>query len=105
MKLNPKWKWVIGRMVDVTSSSGGLELPSTRTAGASAYMLIDAVGPEAESCKVGDIAIFIKVQHFETRDGERFTMAIDEATNSCADVEDLDVRRTSITGSQSQPQA
>ena len=78
MKFTPKNDLLIGRVVDIIQSKGGLELAASDGKNVTLLMLVDAVGPAVKSCAPGDIIIYEAMGHALFRDGTHLGIVRDE---------------------------
>lgn len=69
MKLRPKGKQVIGRIVDIVSTKSGISLPDSQMKGVTIFVLLDEVGPEVTNYKAGEIVLPHHVNHVFLRGG------------------------------------
>ena len=104
IKLNhvPKWDFIVGRVVDVNKSETGLALPETKTQGLTLFCKVDAVGPDVNSCKPGDIILYFRCSHVWLRDGTHAIVVKD--TEVLTVIEDLDLSRCTIEGESRPPE-
>jgi co-chaperonin GroES (HSP10) len=96
MRLEPLGKVIVGRLVDITKSKGGLELPTSQVKNVTVFLLVDSVGPDVTKCKPGDIVLYQKMGHVWTRDGTHFGLA-EEDDIKCI-VKELDPATIVIEG-------
>jgi len=96
MKLHPKNNIIIGRMVDIEQSKGGLILPTSDVKNISVLMLVDAIGPDVKSCVPGDIILYEAMGHAFFRSGEHFGIVRDDKVVSV--VTDIDPKTIVIEG-------
>lgn len=95
--LEPFDNRITGRLVDVTTTEGGLSLPDTQVRGVTAFAIIDTVGPDVKRCKVGDIVVPETMGHIMTRGSTFHRVAFRESDVICR-VHDLDPSMISIQG-------
>ena len=96
MKLEPKWDFLVGRVVDVDKTANGLTLPDTKIQGLTMFCRVDAVGPDVKSCKPGDIILYFRCNHVWLRD--RTHAIVIKDSEVLAVVQDLDLARCTIEG-------
>ena len=96
MKLRPINKVIIGRMVDICRTAGGLELPTSQIKNVTVFVLVESVGPGVTVCKPGDILLYRHMGHVYLRDGSHW--AILEEENILCHVEDIEADRVTIEG-------
>ena len=78
MKIKPVEDLIIGRIVDVAESRGGIFLPRTSVTGVTALMRVDAVGPKVTRCQPGDTIAYRRMWHMMLRDGTYSAWTADE---------------------------
>ena len=96
MKLAPKNNIIIGRMVDIEQSKGGLILPTSEIKSVSVLMLVDSTGPDVKSCEPGDIILYEAMGHAYFRSGEHFGIVRDDKVIAVAS--DIDPTTIVIEG-------
>jgi co-chaperonin GroES (HSP10) len=96
-RLEPLGDNIVGRLVDMTKTAGGLTMPDTQTRGVTAFALVDAIGPDVKSCKVGDIVVPGTMGHVFMRGGAFHRMTFKDKDVLCI-VHDLDPETISIQG-------
>lgn len=96
MKFEPKNDVLIGRIVDIQQSKGGLALPTSEIKNVTVLLLVDSVGPDVKSCKVGDIILYEALGHAFFRDGSHLGVVRDGKV--LAVVTDLDMSTITIEG-------
>ena len=95
MKLVPKGKWAVARLVDVQKSMlQTLDLPDAEKQGVSVIALIDTVGPEFTRAKPGDLVMYLRCQHIVLRN--RMHAALIDEDNVLATIECSDDDRTTL---------
>jgi hypothetical protein len=93
---------MVGRLVDFDQSKGGVVLATQSPQNVTVCMIVDAIGEDVKSAKVGDVLLYIQVRHVNFRDGTYFAVAIDTGDNVVAHVEDLDMSRVTVQGKKPQ---
>jgi hypothetical protein len=100
VKIIPDNNEIIGRIVDIVRSEGGLELPASKN-NATVFAKIDAVGPDVTKYKPGQIVLPNHMSHIYVRGG--FHRIIFTETETRAHVEELDEAQISIEGAPPPP--
>lgn len=98
MNLVPQGKWLVGRVVDIDSTAGGLTLPQEQIKNVTVFLLVDAVGPEVQKAKVGDVILYKAMNHVFLRDGTHQGVVLDDSDNIIAIVCGLDTARITVAG-------
>jgi len=96
MKMRPLGTHMVGRVVDIIQTKGGLELPDGEIKGVSIFVLVDVVGPDVTKVKKGDVVLPKHGDHAWFRDGTHY-LIVDEQNVRCV-VEDLDPRQLAVEG-------
>jgi hypothetical protein len=95
-RIKPHTKWIVGRIVDINVSRGGIQLVTGEVKGVTVFLLVDEIGPDVKHAKVGEIILYKTMNHVITRDGQRRAVVIDDADNIIGTVEDLDMEHATI---------
>lgn len=98
MELNPKGKWILGRIVDIEQSKEGLVLATSEIKNVTVFLLVDKIGDQVTRAKVGDIILYKAMNHVFLRDGTHYAVVLDDGDNVIADVTGLDPKRIAIEG-------
>ena len=98
MKLDPKGKWLVGRIVDINQSKGGILLASSEVKNVTVFLLVDQVGPDVKNAKIGDVILYKSMNHVFTRDGQHWGVVLDDVDNIIATVTDLDPKAIVVEG-------
>jgi len=96
MRMKPLGTTMVGRIVDIISTKGGLELPDAEIKGVTVFVLVDAVGPDVTKVHKGDVIVPVHLNHAYFRDGTHYAV-VDEDKVKCI-VEDLDPRQLAVEG-------
>jgi len=92
----PKNQHILGRIIDFEQSTGGIVLPNSAVKNVTVLVLVDQVGPDVKNCKVGDVVLYLKMNHVFLRDGTHFAQLRDE--DVICTVEGLDPKLLVIEG-------
>jgi len=95
VKFGPKKTKVLGRLVDVVESDGGLVLPDSKN-NATIFVIVDETGPDVTVCKVGDIVLPHHFNHIYIRGGMH-RVVFDES-DILTDVTEVRMDQLSIEG-------
>lgn len=98
MELEPKGKWIVGRVVDIEQSKGGLTLATSEIKNVTVFLLVDKVGPDVKNAKVNDVILYKAMNHVFLRDGTHYAVVLDDEDNVIAQVTNLDMGRVAIEG-------
>lgn len=98
MKITPKKNHLLGRVVDLTKSEGGLVLPNTSNK-VTVFILIDAVGPDVIDYKPGEIVLALKFNWIHMRGGQE-PRVIFEESEIIAALEAAQMDRFTVLGSE-----
>lgn len=102
MKIIPKADQLVGRIVDMNRSKGGLVMPETKSmVNVTMLLLVDDVGPDVQRCKPGDFIVYHQCHHVYFRDGTHYAMAVDKDVRAV--VEGLDRAQLEIEGESKPP--
>ena len=91
MKLVAKNDIIIGRIVDIMQSKGGLVLPTSEIKNVTVLLLVDDVGPDVKNCKKGDVILYEAMGHAYFRDGSHWGLVHDNKVLALATELDDDV--------------
>ena len=98
MHLDPKGKWIVGRIVDIEQSKGGLTLATSEIKNVTVFLLVDKIGPDVKNAQPGDVILYKAMNHVFLRDGTHWAVVLDDEENVIAKVMDLDENRIAIEG-------
>lgn len=96
LSLKPKNQHILGKIVDVMQSKGGIMLPTSNVKNVTVFVLVKHVGPDVKNCKVGDIVLYLRMNHLWLRDGTHWCQVKDE--DVICTVEDLDMSLFAVEG-------
>lgn len=96
MKIVPQFTQILGRVVELARTEGGIEMPNLTVKGVTILVLIDAVGEDVKKFKAGDIILPHAVNHIIFRDGKRHAL-VDEKEVKCL-IKDAPLERFNIYG-------
>ena len=98
MKLtyHPKNQHILGRIIDFEQSVGGIVLPTSAVKNVTVLVLVDQIGPDVKNCKVGDVILYLKMNHVFLRDGTHLAQVRDE--DVICTVEGLDSKLITVEG-------
>lgn len=69
MKCHPKGPYIVGKIVDVVRTAGGLKLPESQLRNVTVMMRVERVGELVTRCKPGDLIVYLKMFHVFLRNG------------------------------------
>jgi hypothetical protein len=102
MELEPKGKWIVGRIIDIDTSKAGIALAQSQQKGVTYFLLVDKIGPGVTTVKVGDVILYKHMNHVFLRDGTHCAVVYDGAVNGedniVATVTGLDPTRITVGG-------
>ena len=98
MELEPKGRWMVGRVIDFDQSKGGIALATSEIKNVTVFLLVDKVGPDVKNAKVGDIILYKHMSHCWLRDGTHWGLVLDEPDIVIAEVTGIDLSRATIDG-------
>jgi hypothetical protein len=87
---------ILGRIVDVKRTAGGIELAGDQIRNVTTMVLVDVVGEGVDRCKVGDVILQYKCSHVWLRNGYH-VVAVKNDEVICV-VEGLDFELVEIEG-------
>jgi len=96
LTLKPKGSIILGKVVDITQSKGGITLITSEVKNVTVMMIVKHIGPDVKNVVVGDIAIYLKANHIWLRDGTHWLEA-DDKDIMCT-VHDYDPATLAIEG-------
>jgi hypothetical protein len=94
--LTPKGSFILGKIVDIQESKGGITLATSEIKNVTVMVIVKHVGPDVKNCKIGDIVIYMKMNHIWLRDGTHWA-EVDDKDIICT-VEGLDHNKLAIEG-------
>ena len=94
--LTPKGAFILGKIVDIQTSKGGILLATSDVKNVTVMVLVKHIGPDVKNCKVGDICIYLRMNHIFLRDGTHWA-EIDDKDIICT-VDGLDHSKLAIEG-------
>ena len=101
--IKPNTKWIVGRIVDIDMSKGGLRLAASEIKGVTVFLLVDEIGPDVKHAEVGQVIVYKTMNHILTRDGQHTAVVLDDNDNVGGTVEGLDMNRVTIAGQPALP--
>lgn len=97
MRIVPQSNMVLGRIVDLTKTKGGLHMANTQAKGVTIFVLVDDIGPDVRNYKKGDVVVPHHVEHIWLRGGQHHRVVFED-TAVRALVEDVDLSQFTVEG-------
>jgi hypothetical protein len=101
ISIKPAGKYATGRIIDIVQTKGGIELPDTAVAKVTVFLLVDRIGPEVTKIAVGDVILYMTLNHVFLRDGTHVGIVHEDSL--IGQVEGLDTDRIHIEGDERRP--